>query len=85
VGNGSNVKLWHDMQCVDAAIKEVIPVFFGIARAKDALIEAHMEISGGAIQWNMSFARVAQDWEVDVFASFYMFYLVRMRQEGEDR
>jgi hypothetical protein len=29
---------------------------------------------------------VAQDWEVDAFALFYrLLYLVRMRQEGEDR
>jgi hypothetical protein len=52
---------------------------------KNAHVKDHMEISKGIIQ-NMSFARAAQDWEVDTFALFYrLLYLVRMRWEGEDR
>jgi hypothetical protein len=43
-----------------------------------------VEFFGGVIQWNVSFARAAQDWEVDAFASFYKMYLVSMRREGED-
>jgi hypothetical protein len=68
------------------ALMDVFPVLFGIARIRDAPVEAHMEFSGGAIQWNMTFARVAQDWEEDVFALFYrLLYLVRMRREWEDK
>jgi hypothetical protein len=55
------------------------------ARAKDAPVEAHMDFSGSVIQWNVSFARAAQDWEVDAFASFYTMYLVRIRLEEENR
>jgi hypothetical protein len=34
----------------------------------------------------VSFARAAQDWEVDAFVLFFrMLYLVRVRQEGEDK
>jgi hypothetical protein len=34
----------------------------------------------------VSFARAAQDWEVDAFVSFFrMLYLVRMRKEKEDK
>ena len=43
------------------AIKEAFPVLFDIA-----FVAAHMELDGGYIQWNLSFARVV-DWEVDVF------------------
>jgi hypothetical protein len=32
---------------------------FGIARAKDAPVEAHMDFYGSVIQWNVSFARAA--------------------------
>jgi hypothetical protein len=44
-----------------------------------------VEILGGPIQWNVSFARAAHNWEVDVFTSFFqVLYLGRVRQEGEN-
>jgi hypothetical protein len=52
-------------------LKDAFPVLFGIVCAKDAHVEAHIELSGGVIQLNVSFARSAYDWEVDAFASFY--------------
>ena len=47
------------MWCGDMALKDAFPVLFGIARAKDALVKAHMEIFGGTIKWNISFAKEA--------------------------
>jgi hypothetical protein len=70
VGDGSKVKFWHDLWCGDRALKDAYPVLFGIARAKDAHVEAYIDFSGGAIYWNVSFARAAQDWEVDAFVFF---------------
>jgi hypothetical protein len=67
-------------------LKDAFPVLFGIVCAKDAHVEAHMELSGGAIQWNVSFVRSTQNWEVDVFVSFYrLLYSVRLRREGIDK
>jgi len=65
------------------ALKDALPVLFGIACAKDAPVEVHMDFSGDAIQWNVSFAKTAQDWEVDVFVSFYRLYLARMWKKRE--
>jgi hypothetical protein len=73
VDDGSKVRFSHDLWCGDMTLKDGFPVLFGIACAKDVPVEAHMVNSGGVIQWNMSFARPAQDWEVDVFVSFYRF------------
>jgi hypothetical protein len=43
------------------------------------------ENSGGFIQLNISFTRVAHDWEVDVFASFFrVSYLARVGLECKD-
>jgi hypothetical protein len=65
-------------------LKDALPVLFGIACAKDAPVEAHMDFSGDAIKWNVSFAKTAQNWEVDVFASFYkLLYLARMWKKRE--
>jgi len=52
-------------------LNEAFPVLFGIARVQDASVVDNMEISGGSIQWNVSFVREAHDWKVGVFASFF--------------
>jgi hypothetical protein len=70
-GDGSNIRLWHDERCGDVALKERFPDLFGIADAKDASVAAHLEFYGGYNQWNVCFARVAHDLEVDTFASFF--------------
>jgi hypothetical protein len=50
VRDGSKVGFWHDLRCGDMALKYVFSVLLGIARAKDALVEGHMDFSGVAIQ-----------------------------------
>jgi hypothetical protein len=43
------------------------------------------ESSNGVIQWNVSFFRVVQDWEVDlVLAFFVVLYSFRWREDSED-
>jgi hypothetical protein len=47
---------------------------------------AHLKLFDCFNQWNVSFARAAHDWEVDVFASFYkILYSARVRRESEDK
>ncbi len=41
--------------------------------------------SNGVIQWNVSFVKAVQDWEVDLeFAFFGVLYSFRWRQDSED-
>jgi len=35
VDNGSKVRFWHDLWCGDMALRDVFPVLFCIARARD--------------------------------------------------
>jgi hypothetical protein len=51
--------------------KEAFPDLFGIACVKDAFVAAHLKLLSGSTQWNISFARAAHDWNVDVFALFF--------------
>lgn len=39
------------------------PSVFGIACEKKTSVADLMEIPGALVQWNLSFIRVAQDWE----------------------
>jgi hypothetical protein len=71
VGDGSRISFWQDKWCGEVALKVAFPVLYGLACAKDASIAANLEFLGGSNQWNVSFARAAHDWEVDVFASFF--------------
>jgi hypothetical protein len=43
VGDGSKVRFWHDIWCEDMAVTDAFLVLFGIACAKDALVEAHID------------------------------------------
>jgi hypothetical protein len=53
---------------------------------RDVFVAAHLELSGGSNQWNVSFARAAHDWKVDTFASFFsLLYLASKRRKGEDK
>lgn len=54
--------------------------------AKDTFVAVYVELCEGSIQCNVNFSRVAHDWEVNIFASFFkVLYLVRVIQEGEDK
>jgi hypothetical protein len=86
VGDRDRTKFWHDLWCADTILKEAFPALFDIAHAKDASIVDNLELLGGSTQWNMSFAREAYDWEVDVFASFFRaLHLVIVSRGHENR
>ena len=81
VGDGTRISFWHDLWCGDSALNVAFPVLFGIACEKNASVAANMEMLGGSNQWNVSFTREAQDWELEVFASFLqVLHSVRVRQ-----
>jgi len=41
--------------------------------------------SNGVIQWNVSFVRSVQDWEVDLVLEFFeVLYSLRWKQDSED-
>jgi hypothetical protein len=76
---GAKVRFWHDMWYGGKAHKEAFPDLYGIAYAKDTSVAALLELFGGSNKWKATFARVAHDWEVDVFASFFnLSYSIRM-------
>lgn len=45
-----------------------------------------MEVSSGSHPWNVSFIKVAHDWEVEAFAMFFnLLYSSKAIQGGEDK
>jgi hypothetical protein len=85
VGDGSKIRLWHDVWCGDQPLKEAFSRLFSIACCKEEWVVDNMQISNGLIQWNVSFVRSVQDWEVDlVFAFFGVLNSLRWRPSDED-
>jgi hypothetical protein len=86
VGDGTNLRLWHDLWCGDHPPKESFPELFSIACCKEAWVLNNMRVSNGNLHWNLSFIRSVQDWEVDLVIAFYdLLYSLILRQGGEDR
>jgi hypothetical protein len=56
----------------ETSLKEAFPGLYNIAIAKEAIVVDNMDFTGGTIQWNVSFFRLAHDWELEVLASFYL-------------
>jgi hypothetical protein len=52
-GEGSRIRIWEDIWCVDKARKDAFPDSFTIASNKGASIADNMERSNGIIQWNI--------------------------------
>jgi hypothetical protein len=57
-------RFWHSLWCRDKALKEAFPDLYRIASAKNVSVVAHLESSDDSNKWNVSFVRVAHDWEV---------------------
>jgi hypothetical protein len=50
------------------------------------VVAAHLVLENKSYQWEVSFFRVAHDWEVDVLVSFFtLLYSTRVDHEGEDQ
>jgi hypothetical protein len=87
VGDGSKINFLNDQWCGDVALNEAFLILFGIAHEKDASVATYSEFYGGSNQWNVSFARAAYDWEVDVFvfaSIFQVLYSAKVRRGSED-
>jgi hypothetical protein len=61
VGDGSQIRFWHDAWCGDQPLKKALPELLGIARCKKAWVVDNMMSSNGVIKWNVSFVRSVQD------------------------
>jgi hypothetical protein len=71
VGNGTRISFWHDLWVEDMTLKVAFSTLFRIAAAKNASVANNLELLGGSNHWDVSFAREAHDWKMDVFASFF--------------
>ena len=85
VGDSTHIRFWKDLWCGESTLQEVFPDLYRIARDKDALISAHLQVRNNQILWNLDFVRAAQDWEFESIASFLdRLYSTKVKGIGAD-
>jgi hypothetical protein len=72
-GMGTKVLFWHDNWCTNLSLKEVNPVLYACSTTKDASIASMFVCprDGKSREWNVTFYRDFNDWEMDSVVSFF--------------
>jgi hypothetical protein len=71
VGDGSLIRFWDDVWCADQPLKLAYPELYRIACVKDAPVADFAQVRGNAVHWEVTFTRLAQDWELESISSFF--------------
>ena len=86
MGDGTRIRFWDDVWCIDSSLKSAYPELYHIARAKDAFVANNFQCRGNSIHWEVTFSRLAQDWELESFSSFLeLLYSFTGIGSGEDK
>jgi hypothetical protein len=83
VGDGTQIRFWHDIWCGDQPLKECFPELFRIAKNKKAWVSDNMQIMDDEAYWTVTFCRATQDWKVEVVVTFYVKLYETWRHNGD--
>ena len=81
---GNSVRFWSDLWCGERPLRFAFPLLFTIARDKDAMVADYWEGNSGSGVWNVQFVRAANDWELEVFSSFFNLFYAKVIRSGVD-
>jgi hypothetical protein len=84
-GDGSRISFWGEVWCGNLPLLELFPGLYGLASNKEASIADNLELVSGYRQWNISFLRSLNDWEVDELASLYSLLYSYNLGDGADK
>jgi hypothetical protein len=71
VGDGSLIHFSDDVWCTNEPLKLAYPELYRIACVKDALVADFVQVRGHVMHWEVTFTRLAQDWELESISSFF--------------
>jgi hypothetical protein len=71
VGDGSLIRFWDDVWCAEEPLKMAYPELYRIACVKDAPVADFVQVRDNAVHWEVTFTRLAQDWELESISSFF--------------
>ena len=75
VGQGTRISFWKDKWCGDTSLMVLFPTLFTCSANREATIAEVLSgpDSAGVREWNVTFVRDFNDWEVAVVAEFFQF------------
>ncbi|RVW98940.1 Transposon TX1 uncharacterized 149 kDa protein [Vitis vinifera] len=86
LGNGQRVKFWKDKWCGDGPLCESFPSLFSMSMSKNAWVSEVWNPVDDGIGWTPLFARVFNDWEIDLVERLLQkIQAFRVQREEEDR
>uniref|UniRef100_A0A2N9F8V6 Reverse transcriptase zinc-binding domain-containing protein n=1 Tax=Fagus sylvatica TaxID=28930 RepID=A0A2N9F8V6_FAGSY len=56
VGDGTRIRFWDDVWCIDSPLKSAYPELYRITRAKDAFVADNFQCRGNSIYWEVTFS-----------------------------
>ncbi|OVA00197.1 hypothetical protein BVC80_8695g7 [Macleaya cordata] len=65
VGDGMNIRFWHDVWRGERPLKVVFPNLFSISTKMEGSVAEFWEESQDNAGWNLTFRRLINDWEID--------------------
>uniref|UniRef100_A0A2N9HT72 Reverse transcriptase zinc-binding domain-containing protein n=1 Tax=Fagus sylvatica TaxID=28930 RepID=A0A2N9HT72_FAGSY len=86
VGDGSRIRLWDDVWCIDVPLNEAFLGLYCLACIKDATVADSILFRGEDAHWEVNFTRTVQDWEIGTISSFLeLLYSTTIKRNEEDR
>jgi hypothetical protein len=86
VGDGSLIRFWDDVWCTEEPLKLAYPELYRIACVKDAPVSDFVQFWGNAVHWEVTFTRLAQDWELESISSFLdLLYSITIKNSEKDK
>jgi hypothetical protein len=84
-GDGSRISFWGEVWCGSLPLKEAFPGLYSLACNKEASIADNLDLLSGSQQWNITFMRSLNDWEVEDLAPFYSLLYSSTLNGGVDK
>jgi hypothetical protein len=86
VGDGSLIRFWDDVWCLEQPLKIAYPELYRIACIKEGVVADFVQFSGEAVHWDVHFTRLVQDWELESISSFLEdLYSVKIKRYEQDK
>ena len=86
MGCGNRIRFWQDKWCGDMALMDRFLSLYACSTQREVTIASVLMRSdvGGPCEWNVTFGRDFNDWELDLVVEFFQLLASNNSKEGPD-
>ena len=86
VGDGSLIRFWDDVWCLEQPLKFAYPELYLTACNKEGVVADFVQFSGEVVHWDVHFTRMVQDWELEsISSSLEVLYSAKIKRYEQDK